>query len=242
MSVVLERSEVETRAPISAESLTVAIIADQQEANELYAMLRDEFDVFSFDRRLLRVNGVRFIRNVADAAVLVLDEGDEEMLCGARSVIDVPLVVIVPRGGAAARTRVLANGAEEALSGPVDPGELRVRIATAVRRSGYPTLREYRLGALEIDVEGMEARWDGAVLALTPNEYRTLVALARRPEQVVTRSEIALVLWGTSDAQRMDNRLHTTISTLRAKLGVSSSPPWIRTARGAGYVLTQRAR
>ena len=242
MTVGLERSEVEARPPLAVDPLTVAIIADQQQASELYAMLRDEFDVFSFDRRLLRANGVRFIRGVADAAVLVLDDGDEEMLRGARVVIDVPLVVIVSRGDAAARTHMLALGAEEALSGPVDPDELRVRITTAVRRSGYQKSRDYRLGSLEIDIEAMEARRDGAPLALTPNEYRTLVILARRAEHVVTRSEIALALWGTTDSQRIENRLHTTISTLRAKLGSSPAPPWIRTARGAGYALTQRSR
>lgn len=241
MSVVVERSEGEPPSN-QPEMVTVAVIADHPEATELYAILRGEFDVFSFDRRLLRANGVRFIRNVADVAVLVLGDGGEEMLRGARAVIDVPLVVIVSDTGAAARTHVLALGAEEALSGPVDPNELRVRIATAARRSGYKKLREYRIGSLEIDVEGMEVRRDGAPIALTPNEYRTLVTLARQAERVVTRGEIATALWGTIDAARIDNRMHTTISTLRAKLGASSSPPWIRTARGAGYVLTQRPR
>jgi DNA-binding response OmpR family regulator len=78
----------------------------------------------------------------------------------------------------------------------------------------------------------------GRVLALTRTEYGLLVALASRPDRVLTRRQLLDEVWGVDwfgDEQVVDVHL----GHVRRKLGDSASHPrYIRTARGAGYAAT----
>jgi DNA-binding response OmpR family regulator len=75
----------------------------------------------------------------------------------------------------------------------------------------------------------------GRVLALTRTEYGLLVALASRPDRVLTRRQLLDEVWGVDwfgDEQVVDVHL----GHVRRKLGDSASHPrYIRTARGVGY-------
>ena len=78
---------------------------------------------------------------------------------------------------------------------------------------------------------------DDEEVNLTPTEFRLLVELARRPQQVFTREMLLERVWGYSylgDSRLVD----VAIQRLRAKLSESGADSdLITTVRGVGYRL-----
>ena len=73
---------------------------------------------------------------------------------------------------------------------------------------------------------------DGGRTILSPRERAVFDALARRPGAVVTRTRLAMHVWGTSEETRAVN---TTVSRLRKRLG--DAGPGIQTIRSRGFRL-----
>jgi two-component system response regulator MtrA len=91
------------------------------------------------------------------------------------------------------------------------------------------------LGPLRIDVTGHRVTANGEHISLTPTEFRLLLELARRPEQVFTRELLLERVWGYSylgDSRLVD----VAIQRLRAKIDrVAPAHELIETVRGVGY-------
>ena len=72
---------------------------------------------------------------------------------------------------------------------------------------------------------------------LTPTEYRLLVALASRPEEVLSREALGQLVWGYQDVGT-GHLIDVHIGRLRLKLRrASRSAPVIVTVRGKGYTI-----
>jgi two-component system OmpR family response regulator len=70
---------------------------------------------------------------------------------------------------------------------------------------------------------------------LTPREYSLLEALARRPGEPITRSELLDQVWG-ADHGGDSNVVDVYVGYLRRKLcSETESGPPIETVRGIGY-------
>ena len=93
------------------------------------------------------------------------------------------------------------------------------------------------VGALTVEVGSRQARVGQKAIELTGLEFDLLVALMRRPGQVVPRTRL-LELSGRSDTLVNDRTVDVHISHLRKKLG-DDPPTLIKTVRGVGYVLSR---
>ena len=51
-------------------------------------------------------------------------------------------------------------------------------------------------GPFTLDLTAAQLRRDGAEVALRPKAYELLVALARRPQELVTKEELLDSVWG----------------------------------------------
>ena len=105
-------------------------------------------------------------------------------------------------------------------------------MATSTVRGRPPLDGRLRPGMVEVDEDGI-LLVDGRRAIIPPIEARILNELGRRPERVVTRTELTLEIWGSDD--RSDRALDSRIHTLRgriAPLGLT-----IHTIRGHGFLL-----
>jgi DNA-binding response OmpR family regulator len=94
--------------------------------------------------------------------------------------------------------------------------------------------REYfRLGELEIDVPGYEARVRGEGLPLTRQEFELLCFLCLHQGRVFTRAELFRRVWGHAELAS-SRTIDIHIYRLRAKLGAPLAS-LIKTVRGVGY-------
>jgi DNA-binding winged helix-turn-helix (wHTH) protein len=99
--------------------------------------------------------------------------------------------------------------------------------------SGTEPLR-LRFDSFELDEANARLTRDGRPLALPPKAFDVLCALARRPGQLVTKTELLDAVWGHQYVS--DSVLKTAISDLRAALGDDAKlPRYIETAARRGY-------
>jgi DNA-binding response OmpR family regulator len=137
-------------------------------------------------------------------------------------------------------------GADDYIGKPFSMDELEARIDVALRRSSSrPSARmasddgTQRIGELVIDKVRCRAVLGSDVVRLTPTEYRLLCALADRPNEVVSREELAQQVWGYHDPD-VSRSLDVHMRRLRTKLGAGTVPaPTILTVRGFGYQMAQ---
>lgn len=96
----------------------------------------------------------------------------------------------------------------------------------------------YRFAGFELDPLALELRRAGARVPVQEHPLRLLLALLRRPGEVVRREELAAALWSPGTHVDAEHGLNTAIRKLRRALGESREHPvLLETAKRRGYRL-----
>jgi two-component system, OmpR family, response regulator len=150
---------------------------------------------------------------------------------------EVPVIFLTARDEVADRVRGFAAGGDDYVTKPFSLEELLGRIRAVLKRTrpDAPGSR-LRVADLELDEVAHEVRRDGAVVALTPTEYRLLQFLMANAGRVVSKGQILDQVWGHDDPDRDGNVVEPAVSYLRRKVD-QGQPRLIHTVRGFGYVL-----
>ncbi|MGA3345172.1 MAG: transcriptional regulator, partial [Terracidiphilus sp.] len=94
----------------------------------------------------------------------------------------------------------------------------------------------YRFGPFTLDLRSGDLSRNGRRIRLQEKARSLLVALAERPGETVTRSELHDRLWPENTFVDFEEGLNAAMSKLREALGDNSqSPRYIETVRGRGY-------
>jgi DNA-binding response OmpR family regulator len=109
------------------------------------------------------------------------------------------------------------RGCDDYVAPPFDYAELVERIRAVLRRVRPEPPEIIRAGPVEIDVAAREVRVDGQRAILSGKEYELLLALARDPVRVWTRSELLRDVWDYPASART-RTLDSHASRLRRKL------------------------
>src|ERR1700756_5941430 len=149
---------------------------------------------------------------------------------------EVPVIFLTARDEVSDRVKGFAMGGDDYVTKPFSLEELLGRIRAVLKRTrpGAPRSR-LRVAGLELDEDAHEVRRDGAVVALTPTEYRLLRFLMVNAGRVVSKSQIFDHVWEYNPSGE-GNVVEPCISYLRRKVD-QRAPRLIHTIRGVGYVL-----
>jgi len=183
---------------------------------------------------------LRAARDVAD--VLILDiglpgiDGFEVARTLAHEGNAVPILMLSARSDELDRVVGFELGADDYVCKPFSPRELVARVKAILRRSGdTSTHAKVRcFGRLEIDENAREVRVDGRSVALKPQEYTLLVALANNPGVALSRDRLIARAWGF-DFGGNERTVDVHIQRLRAKLEEPFGLALVETLRGFGY-------
>ncbi len=149
----------------------------------------------------------------------------------------------------------LESGADDYLTKPFRPRELRARVAAMMRRprSGSrashpadapPSQRIFRHNGLVFSYATRTVSIDGQDVRLTPTEFDLLYSLLEAGRTVLSKADLVRRLRNepydagiyTSGADERSVEVH--IGNLRRKFGDDAqNPRWLQTVRGVGYRL-----
>jgi DNA-binding response OmpR family regulator len=152
-----------------------------------------------------------------------------------RSGVRIPVIMLTAKTHEAEKILGLELGADDYITKPFSPRELRARIQAVLRRTSDESLGTYRFGDCEIDFDRGEARRGGRTVDLTALEFRMLEAFVRRRGRVLDREQLIDAAWGPETIIQ-DRVVDTHILNLRRKIEpVPSKPRYICSVRGRGY-------
>ncbi len=200
-------------------------------------------DVITLDLGLPDIDGFevsRQIREFSDAYIVMLTARTEELdtLIG------------------------LESGADDYLTKPFRPRELRARVAAMMRRprsvpdpgdvavdaspdnAAHPERGNFSHNGLELSYASRTVTVDGKEMNLTRTEFELLYALLEAGRTVRTKSDLVRRLRdedydvGSYISEADERSVEVHMGNLRKKLGDSPQQPrWLQTVRGVGYRL-----
>ena len=179
-------------------------------------------DLIILDRSLPDGDGVDFLRQLRTEGV------------------GVGVLMISERGAINDRVAGLDAGADDYLVKPFAFAELVARCRALLRRSREIQLEPVRLGNLLLRPDTLELTIRGNPMTISRREGQLLVALLRRHGRVCTRAYLEGALYDAAAAVS-PNALETSISRLRALLAEADASVELKTVRGVGYALSERA-
>jgi DNA-binding response OmpR family regulator len=151
----------------------------------------------------------------------------------------VPIIMLTALDSEADAVLGLEAGADDYVTKPFGPTELRSRIRAVLRRAGTRALGDEVLavGPLVLDRGTREVKVEGRTVQLTFSEFELLQALMERPGQLFNREELLRSIWGDS-AYRDPRGIDVHVRHLREKLERRPDrPELLITVRGVGYRL-----
>jgi len=152
-----------------------------------------------------------------------------------RAGLPVSIIVLTAKSQEAEKVLGLELGADDYVTKPFSPLELRARIKAVLRRARGETPEMYRFGNVEVNFTRGEVRRGGAVLEITAIEFRLLAAFIRLRGRVLTREQLLDEVWGR-DSSPTDRVVDNHIMNLRRKVEETpDSPRYIVSLRGMGY-------
>jgi DNA-binding response OmpR family regulator len=147
----------------------------------------------------------------------------------------VPIIIVTAKTHEAEKILGLELGADDYVTKPFSPAELRARIKSVLRRTGSDGPATAAFGDVEVDFAAFQLRRGGADVHATPTELKLLLAFVRHPGRVLSRQELVDLVWGPGRAIT-PRVVDTHVANLRQKVEPDPGEPrYIVGVRGVGY-------
>jgi DNA-binding response OmpR family regulator len=146
-----------------------------------------------------------------------------------------PIIMLTAKTHEAEKILGLELGADDYITKPFSPRELRARIQAVLRRAKEESSGAYRFGDCEVDFDRGEVRRNGVPINVSALEFRLLAAFVRHRGRVLSREQLIDAAWGPQTIVT-DRVVDTHILNLRKKVEPSPAKPrYILGVRGMGY-------
>ena len=193
------------------------------DGEEAVSKIREkEFDIVLLDVMLPKLSGFEVLQQV-------------------REFSDVPVIMLTARGDDMDKILGLDYGADDYVTKPFNPLEVKGRIKAIIRRTSRgrreaaPQDNVIEVGDLNMDLDNRRVTLDGREVNLTSKEFELLELLATHAGKVYSRAQLLQMVWGKDnpgDVRTVD--VH--IRRLREKIESNASEPrYVQTKWGVGY-------
>jgi DNA-binding response OmpR family regulator len=152
-----------------------------------------------------------------------------------RAGLKTPIIMLTAKAQEAEKILGLDLGADDYMTKPFSPRELRARIRAALRRSVNEAVEVYRFGDVEVDSTRCELRRSGGVVETTPTEFKLMTTFIRNRGRVLSRERLLDDAWGRATFVT-DRVVDNHIVSLRKKIEPEpANPRYLISVRGIGY-------
>jgi two-component system alkaline phosphatase synthesis response regulator PhoP len=152
-----------------------------------------------------------------------------------RAGVPTPIIMLTAKTQEAEKVLGLELGADDYVTKPYSPRELRARIKAVLRRSVGELPEIHRFGEVEVDFARREVRRGGLVVDMTPLEFKLLAVFVHHRGHVLTRDQLLDEVWGREvfvTPRVVDNQ----VNNVRKKIEPDpSKPKYVVSMRGVGY-------
>jgi two-component system, OmpR family, KDP operon response regulator KdpE len=221
----------------------VVLVVEDEAQMRTFVRIALESHGFQMLEAPTAAEGIRQARSYTPDVVLLdlgLPDADgSQVTKRIREYSSVPILVISARGSEESKVRALDDGADDYLTKPFGAAELMARIRVALRKSASrETPLLFRIGdEIEVDLARRSVSRNGAVVHLTPLEYKLLATLVRHAGNVLTHHQLLDQVWGPGHENQMQY-LRVYMTQLRHKLEREPARPrYLVTETGIGYRL-----
>lgn len=187
-------------------------------------MQTNAFDLILLDIGLPDGDGLTFLNHLSNAS-------------GAQT----PVIIISGKTDIASKVTAFSFGAEDFISKPFDPIELKARVSAKLKKieQAKTSSDQLKIGDLIITVSKQKVVIqsggnDQMPIDLTTLEFKLLLSLAKHPERVYTREHLLSEVWG-NDLSVTLRSVDTHVAHLRKK--IHKSKVKIDTVIRSGYRL-----
>ncbi len=201
---------------LATEGYHVAVVSDGAEA--VRRARAEAFDLKLLDVMLPAKDGFEVCRELRH--------------CGMK----IPIILLTAKTQEAEKVLGLDVGADDYVTKPFSPRELRARIRALLRRATRNTGDEiYRFGRCELDLVRFELRREGRRLDATTTELKLLAAFVRQRGRLLRRDRLLDDVWGPGISVT-DRVIDNHVVSLRKKIeDEPSAPKFLVSVRGLGY-------
>jgi DNA-binding response OmpR family regulator len=154
-----------------------------------------------------------------------------------RAGVTTPIIVLTARTHEAEKVLGFELGADDYVTKPFSPRELRARVKAVLRRltPADATTEIYRFGEIAIDFGRAELTRAGRLVEVTPIELKLLEVFVRRRGRVLSRAQLLDAAWG-EHLHVTDRAVDAHIVNLRRKIErAPADPEYLLSIRGLGY-------
>jgi len=161
-----------------------------------------------------------------------------EVLRRIRMISSVPVILETARGETIDKINGLNLGADDYISKPFEIEELLARINALFRRINFTKPKEELLsyGDVALNIDRMSFSVCDIEISLSKTEFMLLKLLLENQGKVLSRSQIIDGIWG-KDHYIDENTVDVYVGYLRTKISEHSKGEYIKTVRGAGYMI-----
>ena len=152
-----------------------------------------------------------------------------------------PILMLTAKDGELDEAEALDTGADDYLTKPFSYVVLVAHLRALLRRGAGERPAQLSVGDLVIDPAARTCSRAGRLIELTAKEFSIVEFLARRPGEVVSKSDLLDHAWDFAyDGD--PNVIEVHISNIRRKIDKPFRTDSLRTVRGAGYRLVPDGR
>jgi DNA-binding response OmpR family regulator len=200
------------------------------DGEEALGMIRErQYDIVLLDVMLPKLSGFEVLQQV-------------------REFSDVPVIMLTARGDDMDKILGLDYGADDYVTKPFNPLEVKGRIKAIIRRTSRARKAEevkeniIEVGDLRMDLDNRRVTLSDKEINLTSKEFELLELLATHAGKVYSRAMLLQMVWGKDnpgDVRTVD--VH--IRRLREKIEHNASEPkYVQTKWGVGYYFRSHER
>ncbi len=155
-----------------------------------------------------------------------------------RAGLHTPVILLTAKTQESDKVLGLEIGADDYITKPFSPRELRARLKAMLRRASLGANQSpevFRFGDAEADFSRGELRRAGRPVETTPREFKLLAAFIRNRGRVLTRERLLDDVWGQATFVT-DRVIDTHVTNLRKKIEPNpAKPAYLVSVRGMGY-------
>ncbi len=148
---------------------------------------------------------------------------------------EIPVIMLTARAEELDKVTGLESGADDYLTKPFSPRELKARIDAVLRRSSpLDESLSLQVKGLQLDTAGHRVLAGESEIRLGPTEYKMLSFFMTHPNRVYSRSQLLDRVWG-ANVYVEERTVDVHIRRLRKALQAHGLDSYVQTVRSAGY-------